>query len=163
MEETTTVTSEASNPPQKQPKKELSKFAKWTIIVLLWLGVLSPMIGLMTMLSVANDDQIPAFEELENPKSNLASTIYSGDDMELGKYFQENRTSVKYHELSPYLVNALIATEDERFREHSGVDLRATGRVVKGVVLGQKSQGGGSTISQQLAKQLLKTAPQLNL
>ncbi len=97
---------------------------------------------------------IPSFEELENPQSMLASTIYTADNVEMGRYFRKNRTTVEYHELSPHLVNALIATEDERFREHSGIDLRATGRVVKGMLMGDKNKGGGSTISQQLAKQL---------
>lgn len=135
-------------------KKEFKKRTKIILVVLLWLAVLSPLIVLLSMLSIANDDNMPTFEELENPTSNLASVIYSGDAVELGKYFKENRTNAQYHELSPYLVNALIATEDERFREHSGVDLRATGRVIKGVVQGSSSTGGGSTISQQLAKML---------
>lgn len=152
MEETTTQPEvEVASKPAK---KEFSKRTKRFLLVLLWLAILSPMLGLVSMLSISNDDEMPSFEELENPKSNLASTIYSSDAFELGKYFQENRTNVKYHELSPHLVNALISTEDERFREHSGVDLRATARVAKGVVSGNTSQGGGSTITQQLAKML---------
>ena len=71
----------------------------------------------------------------------------------MGKYYRENRTNAYYNELSPYLIQALIATEDERFHQHSGVDIRATGRVIKGVATGD-NQGGGSTISQQLAKML---------
>lgn len=141
-------------PEQKPAKREFSKRTKSLLIVLLWLAILSPMIVLISMLMIANDDNMPTFEELENPKSNLASVIYSGDEVILGNYFRENRTNVSYHQLSPYLVNALIATEDERFREHSGVDLRATGRVIKGVVSNSTSQGGGSTLSQQLAKML---------
>ena len=105
------------------------------------------------MLFVADDGDLPGFDQLENPQSNLASVVISEDGVEMGKYFRENRTNASFNELSPYLVQALIATEDERFHEHAGVDIRATGRVIKGVVTGN-SQGGGSTISQQLAKML---------
>lgn len=140
---------------QKAPKKkELKKWSKRTILVLLWLAMLSPFLGVYTMLSVADDGTLPGFEELENPQSNLASRVISEDGVELGKYYKENRTNATYHELSEWLVKALVATEDSRFYEHSGVDARALGRVVKGVVTGKKSQGGGSTISQQLSKLL---------
>ena len=96
---------------------------------------------------------MPSFEELENPKSNLASEVLSADQQLLGKYYVENRSFVSYDQLSPHLVNALIATEDSRFNEHSGIDGRALGRVLFGVLTGN-SQGGGSTITQQLAKNL---------
>ena len=97
---------------------------------------------------------MPGFSELENPQTNLASEIYTDDGEILGKYFVENRTFVDFEELSPNLVNALIATEDIRYYRHSGIDLRSLARVVvKSVILGQHA-GGGSTISQQLAKNL---------
>ena len=96
---------------------------------------------------------MPSFEELENPKSNLASEIYSADQVLLGKYYIENRSNIHFDELSPNLVEALVATEDARFYEHSGVDLRALMRVFKGVITGNRA-GGGSTITQQLAKNL---------
>ncbi len=96
---------------------------------------------------------MPSFEELENPKSNLASEIYSADQVLLGKYYFENRSNIHYEDLSPNLVEALVATEDIRFYDHSGVDLRALARVVKGVITRNRA-GGGSTISQQLAKNL---------
>lgn len=96
---------------------------------------------------------MPTFEELENPKISQASVIYAMDGEELGTYFIENRHDITYRELSPYMVNALIATEDVRFHEHSGIDFRALGRVVYGVLTG-KLKGGGSTITQQLAKLL---------
>ncbi|MDL2238841.1 transglycosylase domain-containing protein [Bacteroidales bacterium OttesenSCG-928-K22] len=96
---------------------------------------------------------MPSFEELENPKTNLASEIISSDGVVLGKYFYENRTNVSFSELSPDLVNALIATEDARFYEHSGIDFRSLGRVAFGVMT-FSHKGGGSTISQQLAKNL---------
>jgi penicillin-binding protein 1A len=97
--------------------------------------------------------KMPSFEELENPKSNLATEIYSSDGLVLGKYFIENRSNIHYQELSPNVINALIATEDARFMKHSGVDMKAIFRVMFGVVTGT-SKGGGSTISQQLAKNL---------
>lgn len=101
--------------------------------------------------------EIPALEELENPKNELASEIYTADNILMGKYYRENRTPVEYDELSPYLVNALIATEDIRFEEHSGIDLEGIARaVVYNVILGNRSQGGGSTLTQQLAKNLFK-------
>ena len=109
-------------------------------------------IGIFYMLSF----DLPSFEELENPRSRIASSIYSSDGEVLGKYYIENRTPVIYDSLSSYLVNALIATEDERYLEHSGIDAKALGRVlVKTVILQNRNAGGGSTISQQLAKLLV--------
>jgi penicillin-binding protein 1A len=93
---------------------------------------------------------MPSFEELENPKNQLATEIISSDGVVLGTYFKENRTPVKYEEISPNVINALIATEDIRFYGHSGVDLRAVVRVI----VGTGKRGGGSTITQQLAKML---------
>lgn len=119
----------------------------------MWIAVLSPLFGIFTLLSIADDGTLPDITTLENPKTDLASVILSSDMQELGKYYRENRVNVHYNDLPEHLVNALIATEDERFLEHSGVDIRALGRVVKGVVTGN-SKGGGSTISQQLAKLL---------
>jgi len=98
---------------------------------------------------------MPSFEELENPKSNIATQIISEDGKVLGNYAIENRTFVDYEQLSPYLVNALVATEDERFYDHSGIDPRGLLRVaIRTVILGDKGSGGGSTITQQLAKLL---------
>ncbi|MCL2041023.1 MAG: transglycosylase domain-containing protein [Bacteroidales bacterium] len=97
--------------------------------------------------------EMPTFEELENPKSMLASEVYSADGVLLGKYYFENRSNIHYSELSPYLVLALVATEDVRFYDHSGVDIRALGRALKGVAVGDK-KGGASTVTQQLVKNL---------
>jgi penicillin-binding protein 1A len=97
---------------------------------------------------------LPTFEDLENPESNLASEIYSEDGELLGKSFIENRTFAEYNELSPQLINALLATEDIRFRRHSGVDARGLARVLFRTVLSGQNTGGGSTITQQLAKNL---------
>ncbi len=93
---------------------------------------------------------MPSFDELENPDSNLATEIISSDGVVLGKFYRENRSPVKYEDLPKHLVDALVATEDERFYEHSGIDARRTfGAAVK---LG--ADGGASTITQQLAKNL---------
>ena len=99
--------------------------------------------------------EMPSFEELENPKSNLASEIYSEDGELLGTYYVDNRSHGTYNELSPYLVDALVSTEDQRYYKHSGIDFPGLVRVLfKTIVSGNKSSGGGSTISQQLAKML---------
>ncbi|MFN7690965.1 MAG: penicillin-binding protein 1A [Bacteroidota bacterium] len=97
---------------------------------------------------------LPSLEELENPRSNLASEIISSDQKVIGKYYIENRTNVSFNQISPNVVNALIATEDARFYKHSGVDVRALGRAISGALSGRESSGGGSTITQQLAKML---------
>ena len=98
---------------------------------------------------------MPSFEELENPKNVLASEIYSADGKILDKYFiRENRSYVNYKDLPPNLINALIATEDVRFYQHSGIDLRGLVRVIKGILTNNSGSGGGSTLSQQLAKML---------
>lgn len=98
---------------------------------------------------------MPTFEELENPESNLAAEIISADQQLLGKYYRENRNVVKFENLPPVLINALVATEDVRFYDHSGIDAIGLFRVLfKTVLLQQKSAGGGSTVTQQLAKNL---------
>jgi penicillin-binding protein 1A len=93
---------------------------------------------------------MPSFEELENPNSNLATEVISADGVVIGKFYNENRTSVKYQDLPQHLVKALIATEDERFYEHSGID----GKRTLGAALRLGSNGGASTLTQQLAKLL---------
>ncbi len=100
---------------------------------------------------------MPPVEELKNPKDRFASIVYSADGEELGRYFNGtgNRVYVDFDDISQNVIDALIATEDSRFEDHSGIDLRALGRVaVKTVIMGQKNAGGGSTITQQLAKLL---------
>jgi penicillin-binding protein 1A len=111
------------------------------------LGVL---ILFFTLASFGFFGSMPSFEDLENPESNLATEIISSDGVTIGKFYNENRTSIKYEDLPPHLVKALIATEDERFYEHSGIDAKRT----FGAALQLGSNGGASTISQQLAKQL---------
>jgi penicillin-binding protein 1A len=93
---------------------------------------------------------MPSFEDLENPDSNLATEIISSDGVILGKYFEKNRSQLKYSDLPKNLVDALVATEDERFYEHSGIDGRGTLRAIASL----GTSGGASTLTQQLAKQL---------
>ena len=97
---------------------------------------------------------MPSFEMLENPENDLSSELYSADNKLLGKYFRENRVNATFDELSPNLINSLIAVEDVRFEEHAGIDEKSLMRVaVKSILLGQNA-GGGSTLSQQTAKNL---------
>ena len=93
---------------------------------------------------------MPSFEDLENPDSNLATEVLSSDQVVIGKFFRENRSQLKYSDLPKNLVDALVATEDERFYEHSGIDGRGTLRAIASL----GSSGGASTLTQQLAKQL---------
>ncbi len=106
-------------------------------------------IGLM-LISYGWFGPLPSFDELENPKSSLATEVFTSDGQLLGKYFFQNRSYARFEEISPEVINALIATEDIRFYDHSGIDIRGLARAV--FFLGKK--GGASTISQQLAKNL---------
>ncbi len=106
---------------------------------------------------------MPSFEELENPRNILASEMLSADDKILDKYFiRENRSYVDYKNIPPHLIDALISAEDIRFYSHSGIDLRGLARVMKGIITFDSSKGGGSTISQQLAKMLFPRDDRLN-
>ena len=129
-------------------------------ITLLW-TILFSVIGFILVAFVAIwfgwIGYMPDFEDLQNPISRYASQVYSTDGKVIGTYNmnRENRVAVSYAHLSPHLTNALVATEDERFYEHSGIDFIALMRaIVKRGILQQHSAGGGSTITQQLAKQL---------
>jgi penicillin-binding protein 1A len=135
---------------QQQRMPLYRKAIRW-----IWrLSVLGIASGLALFL-IINYTAIPSFRELENPQSALASEVLGNNGEVLDRYFVENRVPVAYEDLSPHLVNALIATEDERFRKHSGVDAKAVGRVfVRTILLRDQSAGGGSTITQQLAKNL---------
>ena len=129
-----------------------------TLIIILWailFVVLLGAAGIFHAISKGWIGYVPPIEELENPNLKFATQVISDDGVTLGTYSlsKENRLYVGYNDLSPNLINALIATEDERFHEHSGVDARALLRaIIKRGVLMQASAGGGSTISQQLAK-----------
>ncbi|KAB2808721.1 penicillin-binding protein 1A [Phaeocystidibacter luteus] len=133
---------------KKAKKDDFRKYVKW-----LWILFLSPALALFLCVLLARVGAfgpLPSTEEIANPKSFLASQIISNDNEILGTFFEENRIHSEYENLPPHLVNALIATEDERFREHSGIDFRALARAV--AKMGRN--GGGSTLTQQLAKQL---------
>lgn len=123
----------------------------WGIFSFLWVLV----IGIFVLIGLEFFGPLPTFEELENPKSNLASEVFSEDHVVLGSYYIQFRTFVNYDDLSPNLTKALLATEDIRFYKHSGIDARSIARVfIKTIVLQQARSGGGSTITQQLAKNL---------
>ena len=100
---------------------------------------------------------LPALAVLENPESKLSSELYAADGVLLGRYFRHNRSPVAYEEISPNMINALLATEDHRFEAHAGIDPRGLYRAFLLSVLLQRHRGGGSTLSQQLAKNLFKT------
>ena len=111
-------------------------------------------IALFILISNEKLGPMPSFDELENPEYFLAAEVYSEDEVLIGKISIENRTWTDYKELSPYLIDALIATEDIRYYRHSGIDIRGLARAfVRTILLGQDT-GGGSTITQQLAKNL---------
>ena len=126
-------------------------------LIILWSLYTLPIllfIIIMILIGKGKIGYMPDFAQLENPQTNLASELITEDGEVLGKYFIENRTFVNYENLSSELVDALIATEDVRYYRHSGIDMRSLIRVVvKSLLLG-KNEGGGSTISQQLAKNL---------
>lgn len=129
------------------------------IVRLIWIGTLLGILTLTLIFTLINRGiigYIPSFEDLENPKTNLATEVYSADGELLGKFYNENRTIVEFKGLSPNIVNSLLATEDIRFYKHTGIDMRALGRVMVKTILLGKSAGGGSTITQQLAKNLYR-------
>ncbi len=125
----------------------------WTLIILFVLGA-----GVaFYAISEGWIGYMPPIEDLQNPINRFATQVYSSDGKLMGtwSYNRENRVLVDYNKLSPHLVHALVATEDARFYEHSGIDFYALGRaIIKRGIMGRKSAGGGSTITQQLAKQL---------
>jgi len=125
---------------------------------ILWALFLFPLLILIFLIAGTASGlfgKLPTFEELENPQTYLASEVYSSDGQLLGKYYVQNRSNIQYKDISPYVINGLVATEDARFFDHSGVDLRSLFRVFFKTILGRKSSsGGGSTITQQLAKML---------
>ena len=120
------------------------KIVKW-----LWVFLILGIIVSLATVTLVSYTKMPDTEELENPNYEYATIIYSDDKQELGKFFSKNREGVTHEELNAYLIKALVATEDERFYEHSGIDARSLSRAL--IYLGNK--GGASTITQQLAKQ----------
>ncbi|MBI6116207.1 penicillin-binding protein 1A [Salegentibacter maritimus] len=135
---------------KKQQKTKTSKrpyiIGFWTFFGIGFLAV----VLIFLMAGWGAFGKMPNFEELENPETNLATEIFSSDGETLGKYYSENRTPIKYEDLPDHLVEALVATEDERFYKHAGIDAKGTIRAA--VYLG--TRGGASTITQQLSKLL---------
>ena len=133
--------------------RKLFVYFLWTLLFVTVIGVA----GAFYAIDKGWIGYMPPIEDLQNPISRFATQIYSADGKIIGtwNYNRENRVMVDYSNLPPSLVQALIATEDARFYDHSGIDFIALGRaIIKRGLLGQKSAGGGSTITQQLAKQL---------
>ena len=127
---------------------------KW--IWTLFFGLIFIAIVIFTLIATGVIGYMPPIEELQNPKNQFATEIYSSDMQLIGRFWKEaNRVNVNYSDISPNMINALIATEDARFESHSGIDAWALGRalILRGLLF-QKSAGGGSTITQQLAKQI---------
>ena len=131
-------------------QEDISHYTKlfWKVIIY---GLLT-FVLLISSVGFGLFGELPSFRDLENPKSNLATEVISADGNILGTYFIQNRSNAKYKDLSPNLVNALIATEDVRFYKHSGVDLKGTFAIIFYSAIGKKR--GSSTITQQLAKNL---------
>ena len=144
-------------------KKEISEFSKKSkriLYALIWLGAFSPVFLIASLFIFQSEDELPSIEVLENPPELLASVVLADDGRtELGRYWTVNRSSVDYKDISPFVIDALVSTEDERFHEHAGIDFRALLRAV--VNLG--SAGGASTISQQLAKLLFTLQERENI
>ncbi|HEY8389191.1 MAG TPA: transglycosylase domain-containing protein [Parasegetibacter sp.] len=135
--------------PSKQSKPRRA-------VRIFWRLFFGGMIAFVLIILAANFGllgQMPSIEELENPSASLATEIYASDGTLMGKYYLQDRTSVKYKDISPHVINALIATEDERFYQHSGIDAKSLGRALFGVIT-FSSKGGASTITQQLALNL---------
>ena len=136
----------------KKPFQEKTSYKAY-IIGFWFLFFLGISLGYYLFNGIANQQllgKLPSFQQLENPKTLLATSLLSSDGKQLGTIFKENRALAEYHELSPFLEDALVSTEDERFYDHSGIDGKSLARaIIKG-----GSSGGGSTISQQLAKML---------
>ena len=140
----------ATKKATKKPAQKTSfkKYIFW--FWALFIAGISTIVLLFFMASWGFFGEMPEFDQLENPETNLATEVFSSDGKTLGKYYNENRTPIKYEDLPENLINALVATEDVRYYDHSGIDAFGTLRAF--VYLGSK--GGASTLSQQLAKQL---------
>jgi penicillin-binding protein 1A len=138
-------------------KEKTTDFKKY--IKGFWILVLSGVLAVFLLFFITSLGDLPTFEELENPQENLATEVISADGITIGKYATENRTPIHYKELPQNLIDALIATEDERFYEHSGIDFKGTARAVVKMGAG----GGASTITQQLAKNLFTKRASSNI
>ena len=128
-----------------EPSKAVKIF--WKIFLYAWGFVFL----LIFLIYVGLFGKLPSIEELENPSLMSSSEIYADDGTLMGKFYLKDRINVKYQDISPFVIRALIATEDERFYDHSGIDIKSLVRAV--IFLGR--EGGASTITQQTAKALL--------
>ncbi len=132
------------------------------VIILMWVILFFTVIGIPGIFTMVKNDAfgwfggLPSLSALERPDPDLSSELFSADGVSLGKYFRTNRTPVTYDELSPQLINTLLVTEDIRFKQHSGIDLKGLIRAVVGKLTFQ-FRGGGSTITMQLAENLYRT------
>jgi penicillin-binding protein 1A len=136
---------------RKETKDNFSEEGKKKMTYAFWAFAMFPFVIVASLLLFQSEEDLPPVAMLDNPPELLASVVFAEDgETELGRYWKVNRTSVEYKEISPYVTDALISTEDERFHEHSGVDFKAIGRAVVNV----GGAGGASTITQQLAKLL---------
>lgn len=144
------------------------KFFSW-LIKGVWIVFLCIIIGLpIYVFSVGSDlfglfGGMPSLKDIENPENDLSSELISADGVSLGRYFRYNRSQVMYDQLSKDLVNTLLYSEDHRFYEHAGLDFPAYMRVLAGLLTFNPSQGGGSTITQQLAKNLFTNNEEMGL
>ncbi|HZV69245.1 MAG TPA: transglycosylase domain-containing protein [Saprospiraceae bacterium] len=120
----------------------------------LWYAAFTLAILFILFFVILSFQGLPDFKQLENPDFDLATQVIDIKSREIGRYYTQNRLPVNYNELNPFLIDALVATEDVRYFSHSGVDVQALSRVVMGVVTMNTRKGGGSTITQQLAKLL---------
>lgn len=126
-------------------------------LIWFWALFIFPFVVIITLFILISREKLgpmPSFKELENPEYFLAAEVYAEDGVLLGKISIENLTWTEYKDFSPYLTDALIATEDIRYYRHSGIDIRGLGRAAIRTILMGQNTGGGSTITQQLAKQL---------
>ncbi len=140
----------------------ISESTQKLIVKWMWRLTFAGLATIVLLFVILSFQDLPTFDMLENPRENVASEVYANDMSVLGRYYVENRVPIEYENISPHLVHALIATEDERYFNHSGIDFKALGRVaIKSVILRKEGAGGGSTISQQLAK-LLYDRPDLS-
>ena len=131
-----------------------------TIIKWMWRAFFAGVVTVILLFVVLSFSNLPSVKQLENPRSEIATRVYGATGEVFGRYYVENRVPVSYSELDPDIANALIATEDERYYQHSGIDFKALMRtLVKTVVLQDRSSGGASTITQQLAKLLFTGTP----
>lgn len=155
------MSQDIENTTNKKSNKKLFNWFPLSLTLLLWIAFF---VGISTLKSyvnavIENKDNafgpLPTYESLENPKSEYSSVLFSADSVVLGQYYRSNRTEIEFEQISQNMLNALKATEDIRFYEHNGIDLKGSFAILYYLAQGEKR--GSSTISQQLAKNLFKT------